>query len=397
MTHITHITATTTPDSRGEETVACVLTLSNGADVSASVPQGKSTGIHEAVSIPARDAVRAIEEVVVPALVGKPVHDIRAIDAILIELGGAGKKETGANATLAVSIAVARAGARVFDEPLWKFLRRFLPYTPHARPRSANEQESTFPKPFVNVINGGLHAGGNIPFQEYIVIPQESTMQKSLAVAEDMYRAVGTLVREHDADCPLGDEGGYAPIVNDPLLPFALIREASENSGLDVTLGLDAAGTDVALSDEEKTLWYEKMVEEYGLFYLEDPYAEDGFSDFKGIHDRYGDRVIIAGDDLTTTNVERMREAHEKGSVNGVILKPNQIGTVSEALDAAALAHEYGWYTVASHRSGETRDDFIADFAYAVGASGIKIGAPAQPERLTKYARLRAIEKEMDA
>jgi len=386
MTHIKHITADTTLDSRGEATVSCTVVLSDGTEVSASVPQGKSTGSHEAVSLTAEDAIRAIQEKIAPALEGKPVNDLRMLDSILIELGGVGKKETGANATLAVSIAVARVGAKKFDEPLWKFLRRFIPYTPH---------ESTFPKPFVNVINGGLHAGGNIPFQEYIVIPEEATMAKSLAVAEDVYRSVGTLVREHDSDCPLGDEGGYALSGNDPLLPFALIREAAENAGLDVTLGLDAAGTDVALGDEEKATWYEKMVEDYGLFYLEDPFDEEGFGSFVGLRKRYGDRVVIAGDDLTTTNVERMREAHEKGSINGVILKPNQIGTVSEALDAATLAHEYGWYIVASHRSGETRDDLIADFAYAVGAHGIKIGAPAQPERLTKYDRLKAIEKEM--
>lgn len=386
MTHIKHITAATTPDSRGEATVLCTVVLSDGTEVSASVPQGKSTGSHEAVSLPADVAIRAIEEKIAPALEGKPINDLRTLDSILIELGGVGKKETGANATLAVSIAVARAGAKTFDEPLWKFLRRFISYTP---------QESTFPKPFVNVINGGLHAGGNIPFQEYIVIPEEATMTRALDVAEDVYRAVGTLVREHDPECPLGDEGGYALSGNDPLLPFALIREAAENAGLDVTLGLDAAGTDVAFGDEEKVMWYEKMVSEYGLFYLEDPFEEDGFGSFVGLRKRYGDRVVIVGDDLTTTNVERMRLAHEKGSINGVILKPNQIGTIAEALDAAALAHEYGWYIVASHRSGETRDDFIADFAYAVGASGIKIGAPVQPERLTKYDRLRAIEKEM--
>ncbi|MCR4274840.1 MAG: hypothetical protein NUW02_02205 [Candidatus Campbellbacteria bacterium] len=382
MSRISTIVGTTVKDSRGEETVLCTVTLASGSTASASVPRGKSVGSHEAVSVPAEIAVSVIKTQIFPRLIGLDSGNQKEIDTILCELGGEQKKEIGGNTTLVVSIAVARAHAQEIGIPLWRYLRD----SSHI-----DTFPSLFPRPFVNVINGGAHTGNTKLFQEYIVVPQEDSVDACLSSAEHILKEVGKEIQTLYPETPRGDEGGYALQTQNPLEPFLLLQK---HSGDNVFFALDAAATDSIYTDEERTTLFVEMSNTFPLRFLEDPYGEESFSLFSTLQEMLPN-VVVVGDDLTTTNITRIARAHAERSITGVIIKPNQIGTVSEALEAVRTARGYGWTVVASHRSGETDDTFIADFAYGVGADGIKIGAPVQPERKVKYDRLRAIEKEL--
>ena len=395
---IRSLEARTILDSRGKWSVEATITLKDGTCATASVPQGKSTGSAEAMVLPAAAAVRKINTVIAPRLKrAGNFHDQRAFDTFLNKLDGTtSKSRLGANAILAASIAFLRAEARAKNIPLWKHIRTIYGLPVHAA-RPAH------PRLFMNMVNGGLHAGNNLHFQEYLVIPNGNTIKESVEMGTAVYHALGELLTRTKGKTAtnLGDEGGYAPDFKDDSEPFRLLAAVVKKLKLTkrIGFGLDAAATDIKkMGHKELEKIYPKLVREYRLMYLEDPFGEEDFLSFAALTMHFGAgraksaKVWIAGDDLTTTNVRRMERAHAEGSVNAVIIKPNQIGSVSEALDAVRTARKYGWAVIASHRSGETNDDFIADFAYGVGADGLKLGAPARGERIAKYNRLLEIE-----
>lgn len=385
-------------DSRGEWTVEVQLITDNKQLITASVPRGKSTGSHEAHAVSAEQAVKNIQKTISPRLKKKNLLKQGEIDEFLIKLDGTPtKRRLGANAILGVSMVVARAGALAKKLPLWKHLRALSGF---AVPKKA------FPRFYMNVINGGLHAGNNLDFQEYLVIPKTKTISESVHVGTTFYHALGKYLSKTPSfakatagkkgvSLSVGDEGGYAPNFRNNLEPFAIMKKVAKICGFEkkIDFGMDAAASDVKMPRTKLFSLYKSMRRNFNLFYLEDPFPEEAFDAFTKLRVALGTKILIAGDDLTTTNISRMHLAHSRGSVNSVIIKPNQIGTVSEALHAVQLARKYGWTVVASHRSGETNDDFIADFAYGVGADGLKLGAPARGERIAKYNRLLEIER----
>ena len=390
MAKISRIGARQILDSRGKYTVEVSLSMSDGQEVTSSVPQGKSTGSREARAIEAGRAARNVEKIIGPRLKGRNPLGQREIDEFLIKLDGTPlKKRLGANAILGTSMAVARAGALAKKVPLWRHLRSLSGLSV---PRGAA------PRLYINVINGGLHAGNNLDFQEYLVIPKAKTIAESVRIGTAVYHSLGSYLAKAKGKGALniGDEGGYAPDFKNNAEPFAILKKVVRSLKLDkkIDFGMDAASSGVGISDKKLAGLYVRMRKEFNLFYLEDPFGENNFSGFAEIHKLFGAGVLVAGDDLTTTNTARMRLAEANRSVNAVIIKPNQIGTVGEALDAVRLARKFGWAVVSSHRSGETNDDFIADFAYSVGADGLKLGAPARGERVAKYNRLLEIESE---
>lgn len=388
MAKIRRITARPILDSRGTWTVEAALELADGTRAVASVPQGKSTGSHEAASLPADRAVKRIEADIAPKLKGMDVRDQAALDLTMREQDGTpNKNKLGANAILAVSIAALKAAAAAEGVPVHERVRALMGLPPGRLRR---------PRLYMNVVNGGLHAGNNLAFQEYMIIPKAATFHEAAEAGARIYHALGALLarRKGRGALNVGDEGGFAPDFGDDAEPFRLILRAADSLKLrkKIELGLDAAATDVDMTAALLRKTYLSFERKFPLIYLEDPFPEESFSDFAKLKDSLPE-VRVTGDDLTTTNVRRMERAHAEGSVNAIIVKPNQIGSVTETLDAIRLARQYGWSVVVSHRSGETNDDFIADLAVGAGADGIKLGAPARGERIAKYNRLLAIER----
>jgi enolase len=380
-------------DSRGDWTVEVSLETKDGVRAVASAPEGKSTGSSEARAFPAKRAVRNVNERIAPWMARNDFKDQVALDAFLCKLDGTPlKAKLGANAVLPVSVAFARATALAKRIPLWRLIRLNL-----GDKKLANGKRSAYPRLFINVINGGLHAGNNLDFQEYLVIPKCRTIAKSVDVGVKLYHALGNALEKKKGRTAvdLGDEGGFAPNFKNNLEPFRILWSVAKKLHLEneIDLGMDAAATNIKrIGDKKLEATYIKLVQDYKLIYIEDPFGEKDFLAFAALNLHFKDKTWIAGDDLTTTNVRNMMRAHAEESVNAVIVKPNQIGTVTEALNAVRLARKYGWAVIASHRSGETDDDFIADFAYGVRADGIKLGAPARGERDAKYNRLLEIE-----
>lgn len=397
---IESLTARSILDSRAEWTVEATIELANGARATASVPEGKSTGAAEARALPAVVAVRNINTRIAAAVRGggraarAEFKSQQAFDDFLIKLDGtADKRRLGANAILACSIAFARASAMARDVPLWQYIREAYGM-PVASSRSV-----THPRLFMNLINGGLHGGSNLDIQEYVIIPRTRTFAESVEIGVQIYNELKMTIERRlgKQATNLGDEGGFAPNFRDNLEPLTMLRAVTKKLKLSkvVDFGMDAAATDIAKERfGAMPALYAKLVHADDFIYLEDPFPENDFGAFAKFTAKYDAGKWITGDDLTTTNVRRMERAHAEGSVNAVIIKPNQIGSVSEALDAVCAARRYGWGVVASHRSGETNDDFIADFAYGVGADGLKLGAPARGERTAKYNRLLLVERE---
>src|SRR3989344_8136761 len=385
MAKILSIKAKPILDSRGDWTVEVGLKLSDGKVVTASVPQGKSFGSYEATTFPAAVAVKNIEKFVSPRLKKFDPAKQKEIDEFLIKLDGtATKKRLGANALLAVSVAYAKAGASLSNKPLWKHIRSLSGFNA--------DKKWQAPRLFANVVNGGLHAGNNLYFQEYLIIPETKSIKEAVDIVVKLYSGLSDYLAKSKGKnaVNVGDEGGFAPNFKDNLEPFYILDRVARKLRVEskIDFGLDAAGSDVSLSANKLTSIYKKLGDKFHLFYIEDPFGEDEFGKFAKLKKTLGDKVLVAGDDLTTTNLVRMEEARNKGSINTVIIKPNQIGTVTESIKAVKLAREFGWKVVVSHRSGETNDDFIADFAYGVMADGIKLGATARGERIAKYNRL---------
>lgn len=388
MSKIAHLSAAVIKDSRGDATIEVTLASDIGHSVKASVPQGKSRGSYEAASIDARFAVKSVEQFIFPAIRGIDPALQEKIDEAMCALDGTpNKSRLGGNAILAVSIGVARLAAAHAGMPLWRYLRNL----------SGISEGHGFPRLFVNVINGGLHAKNNLDIQEYLVIPRARRIEDAVLFSKKIYGATKTFFETREkGEIPVGDEGGFMPSFKNNEEPFAVLAEVLRRMEAtdEADFGIDAAASNIRMEKGALTSLYERLIGTYGLLYIEDPFTEDDFGSFAELQHRFGAKTKIVGDDLTVTNIERMRRAKKHESVNGVIIKPNQVGTVTEAIRAVRLAREWGWQVVVSHRSGETLDDFIADFACGVGADGFKLGAPKPAERMAKYDRLIAIEKE---
>jgi len=399
-------------DSRGNPTVE--VELSTGLGVfQASVPSGASTGKYEAVEL--RDggkryhgrgvskAINNVNKIIAPKLKGKVAVRQKEIDNLLVKLDGTkNKSKLGANAILPVSVAVCRAGSATKNLPLWKFISTLLIY-----------EINRVPKACFNVINGGAHAGNELDIQEFMIVPQEKSFSDNLRVASEIYQELKNIIKGKYTDLGInvGDEGGFAPPVMAPEEALNLILGAAENLGEQnkIKIILDVAASQFfeknnykmkigTFSREELLDYYLDLIQKYPILGLEDPFSEDDWGGWQKIMSNVKcqmSNVSVIGDDLTVTNPERIKLAKERKACNAVIIKPNQIGTVTEAIESVKLAKSYGWKVIVSHRSGETCDDFISDLAVGIGADFIKTGAPARGERVAKYNRLLKIEDEL--
>ncbi len=385
-------------DSRGVPTVEVSLDTEKGSFVSA-VPSGSSVGSHEAKEL--RDggdrymgkgvtkAVKNINETIAPAIKGEEV-DPEKIDDILLKLDGTkDKSRLGANAILGVSMALFRAAAKEAEKPLYRYISSQFSF------------KEKMPKPCFNVINGGAHAGGGLDFQELMIVPQKDSFSNNLQIAVESYYQLKVSLEEKygKSASNIGDEGGFAPKISEPREAISCLAWL----GNDLKFFIDVAASEFfdgekyyiagrRKTKEEMIGIYKELTEEFDIIGLEDPLEENDFDGWSDLRESLGDTVII-GDDLLVTNIERMEKAFQKKSCNAVIIKINQIGSVTEAISAARKAKEYGWKIIVSHRSGETNDDFIADFAVGIGAEYIKSGAPVRGERIAKYNRLSKIEE----
>ena len=397
MANIDSIAAHTVSDSRGMPTVEVVIRSGN-IEARAKVPSGKSAGTREACELRDKDgrgvsqAIDNVNMIIAPALRGVPIDPV-LVDERLCALDGTENKiKLGANATLGISIAVLRVAAITAGVPLWKYIAE------------QTHSEPSFPHLYMNMLNGGAHASFRLPFQEYIVVVGGQSVHRTYAEAGKIFETLGKLIRERYGEVPMGDEGGYSPDLRGIEKPFALLEEAMEGE-LGAFIAIDAAaseffhdgtyiveGTPYGASELE---WvYEHLVSRFHMKSIEDPFDESDFSAFETITRKMGDNVLIVGDDLTVTNPRIMKEMVAQRRANAMIIKPNQIGTMTEVFEAVRIAREAGWRLIVSHRSGETDDAFIADLTVGIGAYGLKAGAPTQYERRVKYERLLKIEKE---
>jgi len=393
-------------DSRGNPTVEVEVALSDGSAARAAVPSGASTGEHEAVEL--RDggeryggkgvekAVNAVLDEIAPAVIGYGADDQRLVDQALLDLDGTpDKSRLGANAILGVSLAVARAAADSAELPLFRYV--------------GGPNAHILPVPMMNILNGGAHADTGVDVQEFMVAPIGApTFREALRWGAEVYHALKAVLKKQGLATGLGDEGGFAPDVAGTKAALDLISSAIETTGFklgtDVALALDVAATEFytdgtgyafekeTRSAEQMGAFYAELLDAYPLVSIEDPLSEDDWDGWIALTTAIGDRVQIVGDDLFVTNPERLLEGIEKGAANALLVKVNQIGTLTETLDAVSLAHSAGYKTMMSHRSGETEDTTIADLAVAVGSGQIKTGAPARSERVAKYNQLLRIE-----
>lgn len=381
MSKIEKISTKIIKNSRGEETIEVTVETDEGHSGTASVPTGKSRGKFEAVSVSATTAKNNIEDKIAKSIIGLDPKDQENIDDIMLKLDGSQNKEIlGGNTILGVSLATAKAGAKTKNIPLWQ----------HIEELNTDKCSRNTPRLLMNLINGGLHAENNLDFQEYLVIPKEGSMEKSLEVGERIYKELLKLY----PSTPLGNEGGVAPDFNDSDEPLNLLKSIAQNLGLEkqIDLGIDAAASNVEKDHLMKR--YLNLLEQHqNLIYIEDPFPEENFTDFAELLNQTSKETIICGDDLTVTNTLKIKEAEKNRSINGIIIKPNQIGTLTETLRAIKLAKQNNWKVIVAHRSGDTEDDFIADLAFGVSAWGLKAGAPGPEERMVKYLRLKEIEQ----
>lgn len=418
MSKIVRVWAREILDSRGIPTVEAGCQLDSGHVVTGSSPAGTSTGTHEALEL--RDtenerylgkgvakAVANVNGVLGPGIVGMDPSDQLAIDKKLKEIDGTeNKSKYGANAILAVSMAVCKAGAIASRENLYVWVN-FLAQKAGLKP------PLRMPIPLFNMINGGLHGAGNLDFQEFHVIPASSkTWVQSIQMGVEIYLTIGESLSRRGAIHSVGNEGGYAPnlFTNADALEVLVesIKQTKYSMGRDVFLGLDVAASTFykdgeyvirdksSPMDENQMLeYYKSLNDQFKLAILEDPFAEDAWDSWKKLTQMLSSQVIIVGDDLLATNPKRVGKAIAEKACNSILVKPNQIGTVMETLQVVKMAKDAGWKIIVSHRSGETNDSFIADFCVGVGAEYCKFGAPARGERVAKYNRLSAIEVEL--
>jgi len=407
-TRIKRIIAREILDSRGNPTVEVDITLNNGIRGRAACPSGASTGIHEAVE--RRDgekrfggkgvqgAVQAVKDIISPKLLGRDALEQKSIDSVMIELDGTpNKAKLGANAILTVSMAVARAAANSEDVLLSEYL---------------GPKSTLMPVPCMNIMNGGAHANWQgSDFQEYMIAPVGAPdYPEAVRWGCEVYHSLKSVLKKKGLSTGVGDEGGFAPIVPSNLEPASLIVHAIEEAGYipgkDIALVLDPASSGFykdgkytlktekkVLTSEEMTDYYEDMIRTYPIISIEDGLAEDDWEGFAFMTKRLGNTIQIVGDDIFVTNPERIHRGLKEKTANAVLIKLNQIGTVTETIDAIRLAQKAGWGTMVSHRSGETCDSFIADLTVALGCGQLKTGAPCRGERVEKYNQLLRINE----
>lgn len=397
-------------DSRGNPTVEVEVLLDDGTFARAEVPSGASTGAFEAVERRdgeedrylgkgVEDAVDAVIEQIGPRILGMDAQEQRAIDQAMIELDGtANKGSIGANAILGVSLAVARAAAESAEVPLYQYL--------------GGPNAHVLPVPMMNILNGGSHADSNVDIQEFMIAPiGADSFREALRIGAEVYHALKKVLKDRGLATGLGDEGGFAPNLdsNREALDLILdaIRGAGYEPGTDVALALDVAASEFfedgtyLFEGEKRTAeqmvdYYAELVDAYPLVSIEDPLNEDDWAGWAAMTDRLGEKVQLVGDDLFVTNPERLARGIAERAANALLVKVNQIGTLTETFDAVELAHRNGFRCMMSHRSGETEDTTIADLAVATNCGQIKSGAPARGERVNKYNQLLRIEEELD-
>lgn len=414
MSIIIDIYAREVLDSRGNPTVEVEVLTEEGAFGRAIVPSGASTGAYEAVELRDGDksrylgkgvlnAVKNVNETIAPEIIGFDVLDQTGVDESLIELDGTDNKgKLGANAILGVSMAVARAAADELGLPLFQYI--------------GGTNAKTLPVPMMNILNGGDHAANNVDIQEFMIMPVSAkNFAEATRISAEIFHSLGSILEEKGLASGVGDEGGYAPNLESNEAALEVIVEAIKNAGYkpgdDIKLALDVAATEIYdkdsntyyLAGEDRTLspdemidFYEELVEKYPIISIEDGLAEDDWDGWKAMTEKLGKKIQIVGDDLFVTNVERLKRGIEEGITNSILIKLNQIGTITETLDAIELAKIHNMTCVISHRSGETEDTTIADLAVATNSGQIKTGAPSRTDRVAKYNQLMRIEDDLD-
>jgi enolase len=409
MATIEAIVAREILDSRGNPTVEVEVGLDDGTIGRAAVPSGASTGAFEAIELRDGDkgrylgkgvekAVSNVEDKIVDELIGYEADDQRLIDQKMLDLDGtADKSELGANAILGVSLAVAKAAAASAELPLFRYV--------------GGPNASLLPVPMMNILNGGAHADSNVDVQEFMVAPIGApTFREALRTGAEVYHALKSVLKKKGLSTGLGDEGGFAPSLPTNAAALDLIAEAVAAAGFtlgtDIVLAMDVAATEFYTdgayvfegspkSSEEMINYYAKLVETYPIVSIEDPLSEEDWAGWSAMTAQLGGKIQIVGDDLFVTNPTRIGRGIAESAANAVLIKVNQIGSLTETLDAVDLAHRAGFRTMMSHRSGETEDTTIADLAVAVGSGQIKTGAPARSDRVAKYNQLLRIEEQL--
>ena len=397
-------------DSRSTPTVGAEVILEDGSRGFAISPSGASTGAYEAHEMRDGDASRysgkgvlkavsAVNDMICPALRGYPADNQRLVDRAMCELDGTeNKSRLGANAILAVSLATAKAAAAHYKMPLYRYLG------------GINAQ--VLPRPMMNILNGGAHAANNIDIQEFMIIPFDiCCFSEGLRRCSEIYKALGSILKEKGKSTGVGDEGGFAPDLDSDEAAIELITAAIEKAGYtteNTKIALDVASSEwysggeyllpkrnVKMTADELIEYYERLAQKYPIISIEDGAAEEDWNGWKNLTERLGKRIQLVGDDLFVTNIKRFKKGIAEGAGNSILVKPNQIGTLSETMDVVEAARKNGYTAVISHRSGETEDTTVADLAVALNAGQIKTGAPCRSDRVAKYNRLLIIENEL--
>lgn len=414
MSYISDVFARQVLDSRGNPTVEVDVITDEGALGRAAVPSGASTGIHEAVELRDGDektylgkgtlqAVKNVNTIITPALLGYDVADQTGIDKLMLELDGTPNKgKLGANALLAVSMAVAKAAAEEAGLPLYRYV--------------GGTNAKTLPIPMMNILNGGAHADNKIDFQEFMIMPVgATTFSEGLRWGVETFHALKTVLKKKGFSTNVGDEGGFAPNIqsNEEAIETVLeaITAAGYKAGSDIVIAMDAANSELwnndqkkyvfhksdgkTMSSDELVKYWENWVRQYPIVSIEDGMAEDDWDGWKALTEAIGSKCQLVGDDLFVTNVERLQQGIDKGVGNALLVKVNQIGTITETINAVTLAQHHGYNTIMSHRSGETEDTTIADLAVALNCGQIKTGSASRTDRVAKYNQLIRIEEQL--
>lgn len=415
--NIISVTSRAILDSRGHPTLETTVMLDTGGWGIAAVPSGASTGSHEAFELRDQDlkryhglgvdqAIKQVSGPIAKAIKGKDVRQQAEIDQIMIELDGTvNKSKLGANAILSVSLAIARANASLQKTPLYRQLQQTFDFP--------EVNAKTLPRPMMNLINGGRHANNGLKIQEFMVVPSGPTMAERIERGVNTYLQLGDLLKKQNLLTTVGDEGGYAPTLADDEAALKILAEAVGQAGYslpkDMGLAIDIAASEFydqateryaidqasGLSAAGMTGWLGEWLDRYPLISVEDPLAEDDWQGWSELTEKFGGQVMVVGDDVFVTNKSRLDRGIEAKAANAILIKVNQIGTLTETMATIQRAQAAGYTVIISHRSGETNDSFISDLAVAVGAPFIKAGAPARGERVAKYNRLLAIEQEL--
>ncbi len=425
MSHsIEHIHAHEILDSRGNPTIDVTVLLSNGIMGQASVPSGASTGVHEALELRDGDkkrygglgvqkAVAHVRDIIAPALMGMDITRQRDIDLAMIALDGTpNKSRLGANAILGVSLACAHAGARAKNMPLYQYIRWVFDLKPH----NLQAPSSKLPIPTMNVLNGGAHAGWVLDFQEFMIVPKQRLFRERVRCGAEIFHALINILKKMGLPTGVGDEGGESvPLKNNEQafkVIMKAIKAAGYEAGKNVFLAMDPAVSELydakkklyelkldkkSLTSDQMIAMWKRWLKKYPIISLEDGLAEDDWDGWKKLTAALGDKVALVGDDLFVTNVERLRMGIDRKVANAILIKVNQIGSLSETMETIQLARQNGYAISVSHRSGETPDTTIADLAVAVHAEYIKTGSLSRSERVAKYNRLMEIEEELMA